>query len=78
MIESFVYKLPQLSNVEMMKRYNLKEVLSNDRTTICQNENMRVSFDKVVTRVLLFNNSNHELIEDLNRFFYGEDYYEDI
>ena len=69
MIESYVYKLPNMTITEIMRRYNLKEILSNDRTTICQNEYMRVSFDKLVTRVLLFDNSNNEIIEDLNRRF---------
>lgn len=78
MIRSIVYRLPKESKEEMIKRYNLQVLMSNDRTTICQNKDMRVSFDKLVARVLLFENTDNNLIEELNTYFYGENYYENI
>lgn len=61
---------------QLIHIFNLKKKLSNQRTTIYQNENMRLSFDQSVTRVFLFENDKN-ILESLREFFYGE-YYTNI
>lgn len=78
MTESLVFRIPVTSkdteNFVYDLGLNLKKVLSNDRTTIFQNSDMRLSVDKKHVRVLLFNNKNEMLLEYIREYFYGEEY----
>ena len=58
----------------MVHKFNLNEVLKNKRTSIYQNEYVRVSIDKQVVRVLLFDEKNIDLLEKMRKYFYGEEY----
>lgn len=73
MINNFVFHLPKDSN-DMIKTFKLNKVLSNSRTSIYQNNNVRVSIDSNVVRVLLFDENNINLLEKIRAYFYGEQY----
>lgn len=78
MNESFVFKIPTASKYNQNFVYDLgfglHKILSNDRTTIYQNNEMRLCVDEKVIRVMLFDKTNHDLLEKLREFFYGENY----
>lgn len=78
MIKSLVFHIPETSNEKEKIVYDLnldlKKILSNDRTTIYQNNNMRLSVDEKHIRVLLFDESNTSLLEKLREYFYGYEY----
>lgn len=74
MIKSCVFQLPTNSKEKMINTFELKQVLSNNRTSIFQNEEMRFCIDKKVVRVVLFDKDNVVLLEKLRRYFYGEEY----
>lgn len=73
MNKNCVFHLPSDSN-DMVHKFNLNEVLKNKRTSIYQNEYVRVSIDKQVVRVLLFDEKNIDLLEKMRKYFYGEEY----
>lgn len=72
MINNYVFHLNEDSN-EIIKKFELKKILSNNRTSIYQNDEMRFSFDKNVVRVLTFDD-NENMKEKLYRYFYGKQY----
>lgn len=62
---------------EFISMFRLVKVLENDRTTIYENNEMRASIDSnKVVRVLVFKESNVELVELLREHFYGNEYKE--
>lgn len=73
MYKNYVFHLPANSN-EMIKKFKLKKVLSNSRTSIYQNPIARFSIDQKVVRVLLYNEDNIDYIEKVRSYFYGEEY----
>lgn len=74
MSRSWIFQLPQDSKEKMIEHFGLQKILSNKRTAIYQNSVMRVSFDTRVTRVLLYDKNNMNLLDELYRYFYGEQY----
>ena len=72
MTKSFVFYSP-LDSDKVIKRFNLKKIVSNDRTSIYQNETMRFSFDKKVIRVLVYRECK-DTKDILYNYFYGEQY----
>lgn len=76
----FVFRIPTASKDKKDFVYdlglNLNKVLTNDRTTIYQNNEMRLCVDEKIVRVKLFDKTNYALIEILREFFYGEKYRE--
>lgn len=67
------HRLTEAKMTQFIHTFNLKKILSNSRTTIYENKNMRVSSDKKVVRVLLFS-EDQTLLEQLRNTFYGEKY----
>ena len=74
MNKSCVFRLPNTFNENSVLKFGLQKILSNDRTTIFQNDQMRFCVDKTVVRVLIFDENNKSLLENLRMFFYGEEY----
>lgn len=75
MSKSYVFRpIANEENSQVIHKFNLDYVLSNDRTSIYENSDMRLCFDKKLIRVMLFNNNNKILLEDLRNYFYGEEY----
>lgn len=74
MIKNCVFRLPVNSKENMIDTFKLTEVLSNNRTDILQNEEMRFCIDKKVVRVVIFDKNNNVLLEKLRKYFYGEEY----
>ena len=70
MTKSFIFQLPLDSN-QVLDKFKLKKIVSNERTTVYQNEKMRFSFDKCVLRILLF---DRDIIKNLYDYFYDEQY----
>lgn len=77
MNEFLVFRIPTVSEDKEKLicdlNLNFKKILSNDRTTIYENSDMRLCFDSKVIRIVLFNN-NIVLLERLREYFYGEEY----
>ena len=72
MIKHFVFLKPTDSKENMLKHFNLHNpLLTNDRTTIYQNDTMRFSIDESVVRVTVFK-TDDILIDKLRSFFYGK------
>ena len=69
-----IFKIGEKSTKELIEVFNLKEILSNERTTIYKNDEMRLCVDKTVIRVKIFNEDNTELLENLRMYFYGDEY----
>lgn len=74
MIKNCVFHLPKNSKENMIRTFNLNQIMSNDRTTIFQNNEMRFCLDKKVVRVILFDDKNSILLEKLRNYFYGDEY----
>ena len=74
MIKNCVFRLPANSKEDMISTFNLQPILSNGRTSIFQNNEMRFCIDKKVVRIILFDDSNMILLEKLRKYFYGEEY----
>ena len=74
MNNSCVFRLPNTFNEDSVLKFGLHKILSNDRTTIFQNDQMRFCVDKTVVRVLIFDDNNYDLLENLRMYFYGEEY----
>lgn len=72
MTKSCVFHLP-LDSDKTIHNFKLKKILSNDRTSIYENESMRFSFDRKVLRVLIFD-ANEDKVNNLYNYFYGEQY----
>ena len=74
MTKHFVFLKPTDSKENMLEHFNLHKILlSNDRTTIYQNDTMRFSIDESVVRVTIFK-TDDMLIDKLRSFFYGKSY----
>ena len=58
MSRNCVFQLPENSKEDMIGTFKLDKVLSNNRTDIFQNAEMRVSMDKKVVRVVVFDANN--------------------
>lgn len=74
MTKNCVFRLPQNSIDTMIQNLELRKMLSNDRTTIYQNDDMRFCVDEKVVRVLVYDENNNSLIECLRNYFYGDAY----
>lgn len=77
MTESFVFRMPaskEKYNFVHDMGLDLKKILSNSRTVIYQSNEMRLSIDEKVVRVMLFDKNNDALLEKIREFFYGEKY----
>lgn len=76
MIKTCVFRKPTVSNdnFDIIHRFNLNKLLSNNRTSIYSNDEMRVSIDKKVIRVLIYDDRNITLLEKLRGYFYGDEY----
>ena len=72
MSRSWIFQLPQDSKEKMVEHFGLQKILSNNRTSIYQNSVMRVSFDTRVTRVLVYDKNDVNLLDELYKYFYGE------
>ena len=59
---------------KIIEKFALKERIKSCRVDIYENEEMRVSIEKVITRVLIYDGNNTNLLERLREFFYGEEY----
>ncbi len=75
MIKTCVFHLPNNSK-EMIHKFKLNKILSNSRTSIYENENMRFCIDSKVVRVLLYNGTDNKLLEQVRNYFYGDKYEE--
>lgn len=71
-----IFKTPfdGLEKFEIVEKFALKERIKNYRVNIYENEEMRVSIEKTITRVLIYDGNNTNLLERLREFFYGEEY----
>ncbi len=76
--KTYMFRIPTTckDKYQLVKELNLdlKYVVSNQRTAIYQNSDMRLSLDKTVARVLLFDGNNRTLLEKIRKYFYGEEY----
>ena len=70
----FVFLLQDNSVEDMVNTFGLEKVLSNERTDIYQNDDMKLSVDERVIRVILFDEKNISLLEKLREYFYGKEY----
>ena len=50
----------------------IRKIYENERTSIYENKELRLSFDTSVIRALVFNEKNKELINSLENYFYYE------
>ncbi len=75
MNKTFIFRIPPVSKekTDVVQEFNLEKILQNERTTIYQNEEMRLCIDKKVIRVLMFDEGNKELEERLWEYFYHEE-----
>lgn len=69
----FIFHLPEKPS-EMIKKFNLHNIITNNRTSIFENDTARFSIDQKVVRVLLFDKNNKILLEEIRNYFYGEQY----
>lgn len=74
MTKNCIFVKPHDSEEKIAERFELKKILSNERTSMYQNDDMRVCIDKKVIRVLVFNNENTPLMDKIYNYFYGEQY----
>ena len=74
MTKRFVFRLPEGSKDNIIHGFNLKERLSNERTSIYENKDMRFSIDKKIVRVIIFNGDDYELQNKIQKYFYGGNY----
>lgn len=75
MTNCYVFNLPN-DSTDMIHTFNLKPILSNERTSIYQNEFARFSIDKKVVRVLVYSKEDYSLLQKIRNYFYGEHYAE--
>lgn len=75
MNKSYVFRvLTERKTNQLIYIFNLNKILSNHRTTIYENKKMRLSVDKEVIRIILFDDNDKTLLENLRNFFYGKRY----
>lgn len=63
---------PMLEKSVLEKKFDLTEVLNNDRTCILENEEVAFSIDKKVIRVFIYNAYDKNLQNTIEDFFYGK------
>lgn len=69
--ESLVFKKPLfLKKEKVITEFCLKHELTNNRTSIYENDDVRFCFDKKIIRVLLYDSSNKELKNRIQDYFY--------
>lgn len=56
---------------QFIDRFHLKVVLKDGYETVLENEEMLVSVNKQVLRILVYNQGNRDFISRINKFFYG-------
>lgn len=76
MIKTCVFHKPTASNsiFDIINKFGLNKLLENKRTSIYFNDQMRVSIDKKVIRVLIYDDKNTNLIEKIRGYFYDDIY----
>lgn len=72
MYKNLVFSKPPVCDTEIKKMFGLTDVLENDRTTILENNDMLLSIDESVIRVMLFDDSDKALLKKIKKYFYGE------
>ena len=65
-------KPPDLDKRSISAKFKLKEVLTNERTCILENDDIVFSIDKKVVRVFLYNESDKMLLHNVVEYFYGK------
>ena len=71
MNEYLVFSKETLDVEKLIADFNLHHILTNDRTAIYENKDMRVSIDEMVIRVLVFKRYKRELTECVKEYFYN-------
>lgn len=71
MIKTYVFHKPTASSgvFDIINKLNLNKLLENKRTSIYCNDQMRMSVDKKVIRVLVYDDKNTNLIEKIRGCF---------
>lgn len=77
MNEYLVFLKKSLDVEKLITDFNLHHILTNDRTAIYENKDMRVSIDEMVIRVLVFKRYKRELTECVKEYFYNNCMMED-
>ena len=77
MNEYLVFSKETLDVEKLIADFNLHHILTNDRTAIYENKDMRVSIDEMVIRVLVFKRYKRELTECVKEYFYNNCMMED-
>lgn len=73
MCQALVFSQKSINIENLVKEFSLNFVFTNTRTTIYENDNMRLSIDDTVMRVLVFEANDYKFIDRLKRYFYGDD-----
>lgn len=71
MTENLLFQKKTIDVEKLITDFNLHHILTNNRTVIYENKDMRVSIDKKVIRVLVFEGYKRELIERIKEYFYN-------
>jgi len=74
MYKHLVFVKPNEIEKSIINTFDVSSILKNNRTNILENNKMRMSIDKKVVRVMLFDENNIELLETIKNFFYGDNY----
>ena len=77
MNEYLVFSKKTIDIEKLITDFNLHHILTNNRTVIYENKDMRVSIDKMVIRVMVFEGYKRELIERVKEYFYNNQVMED-
>ena len=77
MNEYLVFLKKSLDVEKLITDFNLHHILTNDRTAIYENKDVRVSIDEMVIRVLVFKRYKRELTECVKEYFYNNCMMED-
>ena len=77
MIKTCVFHKPAVTDavLDVIKKFSLHKLLENKRTSIYSNDQMRMSIDQKVIRILIYDDKNTNLLENIRGYFYE---YEDI
>lgn len=72
MYQTLVFQKDNINIDQLITDFALYHVLTNDRTAIYENNGMRVSIDRTVIRVMIFDCSDYELIRRVKDYFYDD------
>lgn len=72
MYKTLIFKKPVDKTAQIIEKFNVNKIYENERTSIYENKELRLSFDTSVIRALVFNEKNKELINSLENYFYYE------